>query len=119
MKYAVDAGMEIHLKSGMNLVLESGGILTLKVGGSFISLTPMGVFIQGPMVMINSGGAASGGQGAQPGTPKDPKEADDAKPGQKDEPPPPPPPVKAASFSPAALTLQRAAQSGTPFCEAG
>ena len=56
MKYALDAGMEIHLKSGMNLVIESGVSLTLKVGGSFINLNPAGVFIQGTMVLINSGG---------------------------------------------------------------
>ena len=118
-KYAVDAGAEIHLKSGANLVLESGAILTLKVGGSFISLTPMGVFIQGPMVMINSGGAAGGGSGASPQPPKDPKEADDSKPGQKDEVPPPPPPKIASTYSPAALAMQRAGQSGTPCVEAG
>jgi type VI secretion system secreted protein VgrG len=111
--------MEIHLKSGMNLVLESGALLTLKVGGSFISLTAVGVFIQGPMVMINSGGAAGSGQGAKPETPKDPKEADTAEGGKKDTPPPSPPPRKATTFSPAALSMRRAAQSWTPFCEAG
>jgi type VI secretion system secreted protein VgrG len=117
MKYAVDAGMEIHLKSGMNLVIEAGATLTLKVGGSFINLNPAGVFVQGPMVMINSGGAAGSGQGAQPTDPEDPKEADTAEGGQKDAPPPPPPPVKATTFSPAALSMRRAAQSGTPFCD--
>jgi type VI secretion system secreted protein VgrG len=103
----------------MNLVIEAGATLTLKVGGSFINLNPAGVFVQGPMVMINSGGAAGSGQGAKPEAPKDPKEADDSKPGQEAQVPPPQPPVKAVAFSPAALTMRRAAQSGTPFCEAG
>ncbi|NOT56438.1 MAG: type VI secretion system tip protein VgrG [Deltaproteobacteria bacterium] len=116
-KYAVDATQEIHLKSGANLVLESGAQITLMAGGSFITIGPTGVAIQGAMVLINSGGSPIGGTGASPGTPEDPKEADKAEGGQKDVPPPPPPPVKATSFSPAALTMQRAAQSGTPFCE--
>jgi type VI secretion system secreted protein VgrG len=116
-KYAVDATQEIHLKSGANLVLEAGAQITLMAGGSFITIGPTGVAIQGAMVLINSGGSPIGGTGASPGTPKDPKEADKAEGGQKDVPPPPPPPVKAASFSPAALTMRSAAQSGTPFCE--
>jgi type VI secretion system secreted protein VgrG len=119
MKYALDAGMEIHLKAGMNLVIESGATLTLKVGGNFINLNPAGIFISGTMVMLNSGGAAGSGSGASPETPKAPQEADKAEPGQKDQPPPPPPPLKPVSYSPAALAMQRAAQNGTPFCEAG
>jgi type VI secretion system secreted protein VgrG len=89
------------------------------VGGNFIDINPAGVFIQGTMVMINSGGAAGSGSGASPDTPKDPQEADKAEGGQKDAPPPPPPPRTAAVYSPAALAMQRAARSGTPFCEAG
>jgi len=69
--FALDAGTEIHLKAGMNLVIESGTMLTLKVGGNFINMNPAGVFISGTMVMINSGGSAGSGAGAQPGTPKD------------------------------------------------
>jgi len=117
MKYALDAGMEIHLKSGMNLVVESGATLTLKVGGNFINLNPGGVFIQGTMVMINSGGAAGSGSGASPEAPKDPKEADKADPGAKPEMPPPKTPVKPQTYSPGALVLKQAAQSGTPFCD--
>jgi type VI secretion system secreted protein VgrG len=117
-KYAVDAGTEIHLKSGTNLVIEAGAMLTLKVGGNFISINAGGVQIQGTTVLINSGGAAGVGQGARPGTPKDPKEADDSKPGEKSTLAlAPPQPMKALTFSPAALAMQRAAQSGTPFCD--
>ncbi|MBK7353863.1 MAG: type VI secretion system tip protein VgrG [Nitrosomonas sp.] len=57
MKHALDAGTEIHLKAGMNLVIEAGANLTLKVGGNFVNLNPSGVYIQGAMVFINSGGA--------------------------------------------------------------
>jgi type VI secretion system secreted protein VgrG len=119
MKHAIDAGMEIHLKSGMTLVVEAGLQLTLKVGGNFIDINPGGVFIQGTMVMINSGGAPGSGSGASPQSPKDPQEADDAKGGQKDEPPPPPPPPPPTSLSPAAQAMKQAAQAGSPFCEAG
>jgi type VI secretion system secreted protein VgrG len=115
LKYALDAGMEIHLKSGLNLVLESGATLTLKVGGNFINLNPAGIFIQGTLVLINSGGAAGTGAGSSPEAPKDPKEADTAEPGTVSKPPPPPPPLLA--FSPAALSMKQAALTGAPFCD--
>ncbi len=117
MKYALDAGLEIHLKSGMNLVLESGTTLTLKVGGNFINLNPAGVFIQGTMVMINSGGAAGAGAGASPQPPTAPKEADEAEPGAALELPPPKRPPAPTRYSPAALVLKEAAQQGVPFCD--
>jgi type VI secretion system secreted protein VgrG len=119
MKAALDAGMEIHLKSGMNLVIESGVTLTLKVGGNFINLNPAGVFIQGTMVMINSGGAAGSGSGASPEAPKDPKEADKADPGEKPEMPPPKTPVKPTEYQAGALALKQAAASGMPFTATG
>jgi type VI secretion system secreted protein VgrG len=116
-KYALDAGMEIHLKAGMNLVVEAGTTLTLKVGGNFININSGGVFISGTMVMINSGGAAGAGSGASPHPPKDPKEADKAEAGEKSQPPPAAKPPAAVTFSPAALALKQAAQTGTPFCD--
>ncbi len=119
--YALDAGTEIYLKAGMNLVIESGTTLTLKVGGNFINLNSGGIFISGTMVMLNSGGAAGSGSGCSPDAPKDPTPADNADPGQASGPPlklqykktvvPP------SSYSPAALVLKAAAQSGAPFCE--
>jgi type VI secretion system secreted protein VgrG len=117
MKAALDAGVEIHLKAGVNLVIESGVTLTLKVGGNFINLNQTGVFIQGTMVMINSGGMAGSGSGASPEAPKDPKEADKADPGAKPEMPKPKTPVKPKTYSPGALALKQASQSGMPFCE--
>src|SRR6185312_3071394 len=116
-KYALDSGMEIHLKAGMTVVVEAGTSLTLKVGGNFINLNPGGVFISGTMVMINSGGAAGSGSGSSPDTPKDPKEADKAEAGEKSKPPPAAPPRAPVTFSPAALVLKQAAQTGAPFCD--
>jgi hypothetical protein len=54
------------------------------VGGNFIDIGPAGVFIQGTMVMINSGGSPGSGPGASPVRPKEIKQAeiaDNAKPG--------------------------------------
>jgi len=117
MKAALDAGVEIHLKAGVNLVVESGMTLTLKVGGNFINLNQTSIFIQGTMVMINSGGMAGSGSGASPEAPKAPKEADKADPGAKPEMPKPKTPVKPKIYSPGALALKQASQSGMPFCE--
>jgi type VI secretion system secreted protein VgrG len=91
MKYALESGTEVHIKSGATMVLEAGAQLSLKVGGNFIDINPGGVFIQGTLVMINSGGAAGSGTGAQPTAPTDakeaapivPTEADDSKTGHK------------------------------------
>jgi len=119
MNYALNAGMEIHLKAGMNLVVEAGATLTLKVGGNFININPAGVFIQGTMVLINSGGAAGAGAGASPDPPKAPKEADNADPGQTPEMPPPKKRTKPKNYSPGALMMKQAARDGMPFCDAG
>jgi type VI secretion system secreted protein VgrG len=118
MKHALDAGLEIHLKAGLKLILEAGVQVSLKVGGNFIDINPAGVFIQGTLVMINSGGAAGAGSGCSPDAPKAPKEADTAEPGQKVEPPTAAPitPARAAPSVQAAV-LRQAATTGTPFCE--
>jgi len=126
MNYAMDAGMAVHIKGGMTVVVEGGLQLSLKVGGNFIDINPGGVFIQGTMVMINSGGAAGSGSGSSPTAPaapqapdlpKPPKEAGTAEAGKVDEAPPAPKPPKATKFSPQATTLKSAAGDGTPFCE--
>ncbi|MBS1792235.1 MAG: type VI secretion system tip protein VgrG [Acidobacteria bacterium] len=116
-KFAVDAGNEIHLKSGANLVIETGANLTLKVGGNFININAGGIFIKGTMVMINSGGAAGAGAGANPDAPKEAKEADRAEAGGRVAPPKPLPPVKPLAYSQAAMVLKKAHKEGTPFCE--
>jgi type VI secretion system secreted protein VgrG len=117
MKYGLEAGMDVHIKGGMKVIIEAGMQLSLKAAGGFVDIGPAGVSISGPMVMINSGGAAGAGSGCSPDAAKLPKEADTAEPGQVSEPakaPKPPTPVK---FSPQATTLQEAAKDGTPFCE--
>lgn len=116
-KYALQSGTEIHLKSGTNLVIETGATLTLKVGGNFININSGGIFIVGTMVMINSGGSAGAGAGANPDTPKDPKEAATAEPGTLSQPAPAGQPVAPLRYSPAALVMQHAAQVGAPFCD--
>lgn len=119
MRSALDSGMEIHLKAGMNLILEAGTQISLKVGGNFINITSSGVDIQGTLTKINCGGSAGSGSGSSPAPPKDPKAADDAKAGAKDDVPPKPKPPKATSYSPQAVALKQAAQSGAPFCDIG
>jgi type VI secretion system secreted protein VgrG len=83
--HALDASMQIHLKAGMTVIIEAGMQLSLKVGGSFVDIGPTGVTIQGPMVLINSGGAAGSGAGSSPTAPDDatpPEDADQATPAE-------------------------------------
>lgn len=74
----MDAGMNLTAKGGMEAVIEAGLKLTLKAGSGFITIDPMGVSISGPMVMINSGGAAGAATPAGPADPAPPMvEADE------------------------------------------
>lgn len=68
----VDGGMNLHIKGGMNVVIEGGMQLTLKAAGGSVVIGPDGVSITGPMVKINSGGAAGSGAGASPVAPTAP-----------------------------------------------
>ena len=116
--YALDAGMGVHIKAGMTAVIEAGTALTLKVGGSSININSGGIQIIGsPMLMLNSGGAATPGAGCSPEAPKDPKEADNADPGQKISLKPPSPPVAPVNYSPMAKSMKSASKSGSPFCK--
>ncbi len=70
------AGATLHVK-GLGIVIDGGTTLTIKAGASFITLGPAGVVIEGPMVKINCGGAASAATAATraaPATPKAPGE---------------------------------------------
>lgn len=119
-RYSLYAVEEIQLKTDLNVVIEAGASITLKVGGNFININPSGIYIKGTMVYINSGGSPGSGSGGHVDTPKDPDEADTAKPGEMGKPihfqakrsvvPP-------SSYSPAALVLKSASQSGAPFCD--
>jgi type VI secretion system secreted protein VgrG len=112
-RYAVKAGNEIHLNAGMKAVIEAGAQLTLKVGGSFLTLTPSGVFISGMPVAINSGGSAASGTGASPEAPTEAKEAPDSQGGQAsgDD---VKPPQKPDAYSPQAQSLALAQQTAAP-----
>jgi len=86
MNHSEQVTLNYYLK-GMNVVLEGMVGLTIKVGGSFITLNAAGVQISGPMVLINSGGAAlpgSPGTLVSPMTPLVAEIADNADPGSKD-----------------------------------
>jgi type VI secretion system secreted protein VgrG len=121
MRHALDAGMEIHLKAGMSV--------TLKASGNFININPAGIFINGTMLMLNSGGSPGSGSGSSPDSPQAPtapKEADTAEAGQVTE-------VEAAPIQHSgrgltgtavdpyqaaqARALSDAAQTGVTFCE--
>lgn len=121
---ALAAGSSVHIKGAQTVVVEGGQGVTLKCGGSFVSVTSSGVDISGPMVKINSGGAAGSGSGcsptspASPSAPNPPKEAqvaaDDrtgklstAKKAER-----PPAPLK---YGPQAVALKLAAQQGAAF----
>ncbi len=69
----------------MNVVIEGMTQLTVKVGGNFIDINPAGIFIQGTMVMINSGGAPGMGVplvAVPPSPPLVAADAADASPGK-------------------------------------
>jgi type VI secretion system secreted protein VgrG len=71
MNYALESGMGVHIKAGMTTVIEAGTALTLKVGGSSININTGGIQIIGsPMLMLNSGGAATPGAGCSPELPR-------------------------------------------------
>lgn len=74
------AAGEIHIKAGMKVIIEAGAEVTLKGPGGFIDINAVGVFIQGNMVMINSGGAAGSGSGCSPASPDEPEQAAPAEP---------------------------------------
>jgi type VI secretion system secreted protein VgrG len=76
---------DVHIQGAMNVVIEAGLQLTLKVGGNFVSITPMGVDVQGILVNINSGGSAGSGAGASPTAPQAPQEAAPTEPDQADD----------------------------------
>lgn len=53
------AGEEVSVQAEAGLVLEANTAISLKVGDSFIRLTPSGVFVSGPVIELNCGGAAT------------------------------------------------------------
>jgi type VI secretion system secreted protein VgrG len=116
-KWAVNSGQEIHLKAGLNVVIEAGMELTIKGPGGFVRIDPAGVTIVGNMVLINCGGAAGTGSGAQPDAPTDAQEAITGSSGQVDQAVTKPKPPTPNTYSSQAQAMQRAAESGAPTVE--
>ena len=114
---AIDSGSEIHLKGGMKVIIEAGMQISLEASGSFIDIGPSGVSIKGPMVNINSGGAAGSGSGASPGSPEPPKEVKPGDPGGPTELPPAKEYTPNTILTSQAKVFKQAAKSGTPLCE--
>ena len=75
-RYSIQ-GEIVHVKGGASVVIEAEAMLTLKCGGSFVTISPAGVQISGPLVGLNSGGAAGSAPGGSPQSPHAPKKADD------------------------------------------
>ncbi|MBU2713940.1 type VI secretion system Vgr family protein [Zooshikella harenae] len=73
--YNREAGKEIHIKSTGKMVFDAGMQLSVSGSGSYFTLDPSGVKINGPTVRINAGG--SPGRGAT-ASPKNPVTADNA-----------------------------------------
>lgn len=114
------ASGQIHLKAGQVAVVEAPQGITLKCGGSFVTIDPSGVHIKGPIVNINSGGAALSGLGTKAKQAELPDEAKTETGGKKD----PlgrarahtPTPMELDSH-PVAAALLRAAKGGKIACE--
>ena len=77
------AGTNIDI-SAPKVTIAADLSITLKVGSSFININPGGVFIKGPMVMINSGGAADSLGSMTLTNPNDAEAADTGVPGYLD-----------------------------------
>lgn len=82
-KHYATGAKEINARS---VTIEGLTSIVLTVGGSFIEVSPMGVTIQGPLVRINSGGAASPTTGIDYDDPLYAAECDTGEPGWVDKP---------------------------------
>jgi type VI secretion system secreted protein VgrG len=61
-----------HYVKGMNVVVEGTSGITLKVGSNYITINSGGVFIEGTLVNLNSGGSALSGNAAKAKSPLTP-----------------------------------------------
>jgi type VI secretion system secreted protein VgrG len=84
MKIVGEGGMMISLKAGVMVVIDGGTQITLKAGPSTITLGPMGVTIDGPLVKINSGGGGGNANSAKAAAKANPKKP--AKPAEQKDP---------------------------------
>jgi type VI secretion system secreted protein VgrG len=72
--------------NAQEITLEALTKISLKVGGSFITIDLTGVTISGPIVKVNSGGAAAGTSSMNFADPLDAEHADTGEPGYLDRP---------------------------------
>lgn len=82
----ITTGMATSIVSGMSIVIDAP-MITLKGAGGFITIGPTGVAVQGTMVLINSGGAATPKKSVAKKSVEKPKKAamaDDSKAGKVD-----------------------------------
>jgi len=112
---AMSAQGTVDVQSGMTIAIHAGSGLSLQCGASFISLTPAGIFIQGPMLMLNSGGSALSAKAARPAKAKAVQKAAQAQAIKVAD----SPPVTPATLSPRAGALADAARTGAAFAETG
>ena len=81
--FTASADGTFSIKAG-NVLIEASveGQISLKCGASFVVIKPEGIYINGPMVYVNSGGASADAKDlSRPSAPPDPARGDDAKTG--------------------------------------
>ncbi|MBU2713992.1 type VI secretion system tip protein TssI/VgrG [Zooshikella harenae] len=78
--YNREAGKEIHIKSTGKMVFDAGMQLSVSGSGSYFTLDPSGVKINGPTVRINAGGSPGRGAATSPKNPVTADNTQDKKP---------------------------------------
>lgn len=68
----MSSDLRVDLQAPLAVVLQSDSRISLSAGGSFLTLGPEGVSLSGPLVSINSGGAALSADGAAGPPPSSP-----------------------------------------------
>lgn len=111
---AMSAQANVDIKSGVTIAIDAAAGLTISCGSSFISLTPAGIFIQGQMVSINSGGNALVAKTASATKPKTLQKGQAA----NEIAIAVAPPIKPATQQRKAGSLASAARSGSAFASA-
>lgn len=106
--------VEINLNAGSTICIEAPTI-SLSASSSFITLSSAGIFISGPLVYINSGGAAIPAVAASPDAAKGPLQPVTAEPGQLPESGVTKRARQVSTYSPCAIAMKNAAKDGVPF----
>jgi len=145
MKFAIESGTDLHIKAGTTLVIEAGKQISLKVGSNFVDIGPAGITVKGTTVNVDGsamvgikggilnlnsgggGGSAASGCGCSPKRPiapespeepQTPELPDDAKAGSVEEVETPKELLTKGEKIPQVKVFKKAAESGTPLCEA-